>query len=275
MEKNPIILETAIQDDKVMQDFELESLSMGADHSLKVKAAPIESDYSSKGCVNLSSSIAVSRIIVGARTSPLSRAQFEEVQNELFQNNIKVMLSPIFVSSTGDLDQKTSLRILEKTNFFTKEIDEMLLSKKCRIAIHSAKDLPEPIPKGLSIIAITKGVDSSDSLVMQEGYTLENLPLHAVVATSSERREQVVKALRPDLRFIDLRGTIDQRLAKLKTGEADAVIIAEAAIIRLKLTHLNRFRLPGTTTPLQGQLAIMARSDDIEMCRLFSPLDSR
>lgn len=215
------------------------------------------------------------QITVGARSSPLSRVQFEEVQNELILKNIKVILNPTFVTSTGDNDLKTSLRTLDKTDFFTKEIDEMLLSKKCRIAIHSAKDLPDPLPNGLSIVAITHGVDSADVLVMREKDTLQSLPSEAIVATSSDRREQVVRSLRSDLKFVDIRGTIGQRLAKLDSGEVDAVVIAEAALIRLKLTHLNRLRLPGDTTSLQGQLAIMARADDIEMRQLFAPLDSR
>ena len=117
----------------------------------------------------------------------------------------------------------------------------MLLKGECRLAIHSAKDLPDPLPKGLCLAALTKGVDSSDSLVFREG---EKLPPNGVVATSSERREECVRLLYPDARFVDLRGNIQQRLSLLIQGRVDGVVVAEAALIRLGLTHLNRIKLP-------------------------------
>lgn len=209
-------------------------------------------------------------IEVGARSSPLSRRQVEEVFEAL-----KIPYKAHFLESTGDLDQKTSLRTLDKTDFFTREIDQMVLKGECRVGVHSAKDLPEPIPLGLKIIAITQGIDPSDSLVLREFDTLASLKTGSVIATSSVRREEAVRLLRADLSFKDLRGTIHKRLELLETGEADGVVVAEAALLRLNLAHLNRVRLPGPTTPLQGQLAIVAKEDDQEMAQLFSPLDSR
>jgi hydroxymethylbilane synthase len=164
---------------------------------------------------------------------------------------------------------------LEKTNFFTKEVDELVLSGQCQIGIHSAKDLPDPLPNGLSLICLTKGVDPADVLVLREGETLLTLPLGAKIATSSKRREDEVFKMRPDLIFCDLRGPIQERLTVLNDGRADGVVVAEAALIRLGLTHLNRIRLPGTTVPGQGQLAILAKSDDTEMAHLFSCMDVR
>src|SRR5690348_13038820 len=100
------------------------------------------------------------KISVAARGSPLSKVQCEEILKEIreFQPNIEFSLS--YIDTVGDKDRQTSLRALEKTNFFTKEIDEHLLSGKSRIAIHSAKDLPDPLATGLIMIALTKGVDS-------------------------------------------------------------------------------------------------------------------
>lgn len=217
----------------------------------------------------------MTEIIVGARASRLSQAQTQEVLKELKLHNPSVLFKPLFIESYGDKDLNRSLRTLEKTDFFTREIDELLVTGACRIAIHSAKDLPEPIPQGLKIIALTIGVDPSDSLVFRENETLHSLPPGAIVATSSIRREEAVRKLRHDLQFIDLRGTIEQRLLKLETGEADAVVVAEAALIRLGLTHLNRIKLPGPAVPYQGQLAVMARENDIEMQALFRCLDTR
>lgn len=212
---------------------------------------------------------------VGARSSPLSQAQTKEVLKALQKVNPDVQFEMTYIKTIGDIDQATSLRTLNKTDFFTKEIDEALLKGQCRIGIHSAKDLPDPLSKGLELICLTKGVNSADALVMREGESLSSLKPGAVVATSSVRREEAAKMLRADLTFIDLRGTIGQRLTKLESGEADGVIVAEAALIRLGLTHLNRVYLPGETTPGQGQLAIVAREGDQEMKKLFSPLDVR
>lgn len=214
-------------------------------------------------------------IIVGARSSPLSKVQVAEVLHELQKHYPSISFDPIFVLSTGDIDQTTSLRAMDKTDFFTKEIDHMLLSGKCRIAIHSAKDLPDPIPEGLELVALTHGVDNADVIVLHPHETLETLRPGAIIATSSERREDAARQLRQDLRFIDLRGTVAQRLTKLDAGEADGVIVAEAALIRLGLTHLNRVRLPGPTAPLQGKLAVLARKNDVEMKSLFALIDSR
>jgi hydroxymethylbilane synthase len=211
-------------------------------------------------------------IPIGARTSSLSRAQVQEILTGLRSFHPNVSFEEHYFSSTGDLDQTTSLRVLDKTDFFTKEIDEAVLSGQCRLGIHSAKDLPSPLPKGIVLICLTKGVDTADVLVLREGETLCSLPSAACIATSSLRREETVKQLRQDLSFCDLRGTIEKRLSKLATGEADGVVVAEAALIRLGLTHLNRIRLPGTTTEGQGRLAVLAREGDKEMEELFSCL---
>lgn len=210
------------------------------------------------------------KLQVGARSSPLSRVQVAEVKSALTAVHPHIDFSMSWVETTGDLDKQTSLRTLEKTNFFTKELDALLLSGAIQVAIHSAKDLPEPLPAGLELIALTKGIDPRDALVLQEGMCWESLPKGARVATSSLRREEIVRQMRADLTFLDLRGTIEERLAKLDRGEADAVVIAEAALIRLGLTHRNRLFLPGETAPLQGKLALVARADDKAMQELFA-----
>lgn len=186
-----------------------------------------------------------------------------------------VEFDTIFVETHGDLDQKTSLRTLNKTDFFTREIDQMLLEGRCGIGIHSGKDLPEPLPQGLVIAAMTKGVESSDALVLRQGESLETLPKGALIATSSARREERVAELRNNLSFKDLRGTIEKRLSLLQTGEADGIVVAEAALIRLKLTHLNRIKLPGDTVQYQGRLAVVVRENDREMRELFAHIDGK
>lgn len=187
-------------------------------------------------------------MLIGARSSPLSRAQVEEIKQE-FGIDFEV----VWVETMGDRDKTTSLRSLEKTDFFTRELDQMVLSGQIDAAIHAAKDLPDPLPEGLKIFALTQGVDPRDSLVIKKE------PIR-LVATSSQRREEAVRALFPDCQFVDVRGTIEERLQK----EVDGVVVAEAALIRLKLTHLPRLFLPGPTAPLQGKLAIVCRMEKNE-----------
>ena len=212
---------------------------------------------------------------VGARSSPLSQAQVTEVLLELQKHHSHIDFFPDFMESDGDLDQTTSLRDLGKTDFFTRSLDYAQVAGRFRISIHSAKDLAEQLHPELTIIALTQGVDSRDALVLPEGETLDSLPVGAVIACSSERREEVVRSLRADLQFMDIRGSVDFRLAQLENGRIDGLVVAEAALLRLELPHLNRIMLPGKTTPLQGQLAIIARKDDEEMARLFTCLDTR
>lgn len=208
--------------------------------------------------------------LVGARSSPLSRAQVGEVQHELLQHHPHIQFHLIGVITRGDQDKTTSLRLLDKTDFFTREVDQRQLNGEFRIAIHSAKDLPDPLPPGLQLIALTQGVDPSDALV----YNQDPLPETAVIGTSSLRREERLLALNPHFRCVDIRGTIEERLALLDTGTVDGVVMAEAALIRLGLTHRKRIYLPGETAPLQGKLAIVALETDQEMKELFRCLDT-
>jgi hydroxymethylbilane synthase len=216
-----------------------------------------------------------SSVKVAARDSLLSRAQVQEVYAEITQHYPHIVFDPIWVQTFGDRELSTSLRTLDKTDFFTREIDELQLSYACRISVHSAKDLPDPLPAGLRLSALTRGVDSGDTLVLRENETLETLPLHARVGTSSQRRESAVLALRPDLRCVDIRGPIDQRLAQLDCRQLDGLVVAEAALIRLGWTHRNRLRLPGETALWQGRLAVLAREEDEQMQQLFACIDTR
>lgn len=193
----------------------------------------------------------------------MSRAQVQEFLEEY--RFLPIVFEPVWVETTGDLDRTTSLRSLGKTDFFTRELDQLLLSGSIRLAIHSAKDLPDPMPQGLVLAALTKGLDPRDSLVF-----FSPLPSSPRIATSSQRREEAVRCIYPDATFVDVRGTIHERLDWIKEGRADGVVIAEAALIRLQLTDLPRIFLPGESAPGQGKLAIVVREEDSEMRLLFS-----
>ncbi|MBS0622688.1 MAG: uroporphyrinogen-III synthase [Verrucomicrobia bacterium] len=210
------------------------------------------------------------KVRVGCRPSPLSLSQFHELQQL-----VDFPLEAVPTATTGCLDRSISLRSLDKTDFFTREIDQLLLEKEVRLALHSAKDLPDPLPQGLVLAALTKGLDPADALVFRPYEDLATLPQGSIVATSSQRREEAVSKLRSDFRFVDVRGNVNERLQLLYAGKIDALVVAEAALIRLGLTDLSRIRLPGETAPLQGQLAVIARSDDVEMQLRLAHLDSR
>lgn len=212
---------------------------------------------------------------VAARSSPLSKAQVQEVLQALQKYDSHLKFEVTWVKTTGDCDKKTSLRLLEKTDFFTKQIDELLLSCQVDLAIHSAKDLPEPLNAGLIVAAITAGIDPSDALVFRQGESLQSLPLQAKVGTSSARRDLMVYGVRSDLQCVDIRGTIEERLALLDEKIVDAVVIAEAALIRLNLTCRNRMLLPQQTLPMQGKLACVCRKADKEMRSLCGLIDAR
>ena len=214
------------------------------------------------------------RVVVGGRGSNLSIKQIEEVLEALRSWVPEIEFEPVLSATTGDRDLKASLHSMEKTNFFTKEIDQMQLEGRCRIAIHSAKDLPDPLPKGLKLVALTRGKDSSDVLVMREGEGIETLKKGGRVGSSSARRDRAIGRLRPDLHCVEVRGTVEERLKGVFSGEIEALAVAKAALIRLGLTHLNSIPLRGETPPMQGKLAVIAREGDVEMERLFFPLDT-
>ncbi|HEX2579129.1 MAG TPA: hydroxymethylbilane synthase [Rhabdochlamydiaceae bacterium] len=203
-------------------------------------------------------------ITVSARGSKLSQAQVWEVHRELLKHHPHIQFQPTWITTRGDKDKKTSLRALDKTDFFTREVDQMQLQGHFRISIHSAKDLPEPLAPGLKIVALTQGVDPSDVLVYNH-----QLPQNALIATSSHRREQNLRAWREGFRFTDIRGTIEERLTILDSGQIDGVVMAEAALIRLGLIHRRRMPIPGETAPLQGRLAVIALESDHAMEQLF------
>lgn len=198
---------------------------------------------------------------VGARGSPLSRAQVAEVLQEIRYFAPEITFDPLWIQTAGDKDLVTPLEGLGKTDFFTKEIDEGLLRGDFRLAIHSAKDLPETLPHGLAIAAITAGQDPRDTIV---GTIFPG----AKVGVSSERRSQKVRELGGIP--VAIRGTIGERLAL----PLDAVIVPEAALQRLGLL-VKRQIVDWEVAPWQGRLAVVVREDDNEMLHLFGALDTR
>lgn len=213
-------------------------------------------------------------ILMGVRPSPLAIKQAEEIQNLLPFMRFKTVL----IETRGDKDKQTPFSAVEGSDFFTREIEKALLDGDIDAAVHSAKDLEEKIPPGLAIAAITVSISSYECLVSRGNKKLDQLPAGARVGTSSSKRKARLLSYRPDLEVSDIRGTIEERLGQLDQGRFDAVIMAQAALVRLGLkARIAQIISPEIIEPhpLQGSLAVQVRARDAWLIRLFSAIDTR
>ncbi len=213
---------------------------------------------------------------IGTRPSQLALKQTEEILVKLKSLYTELSIDIIKIHTTGDKDKNTPISEIEGSDFFTREIDEAILNGDIDFAVHSAKDLPDVIPEGLTIAAITKSIDPYDALVSKENKTIENLRIGAKVGASSLRRKVQLKKYREDFRIVDIRGDIEERLERLERDNLDAIIVAACALIRLGLQHRIIQRIDFKILkphPLQGSLAIVAREDDKELINLLKALD--
>jgi len=181
----------------------------------------------------------------------------------------------IGIQTSGDIDRTTSIDKVEGTDFFTKEIEQALFRGDIDIAVHSAKDLPDNLPTGLSIAAITEGLSSADCLISHNNKNFSELESGTRIGTSSRRRKEEVMRLRSDFRIVDVRGTIGERIALIDKGVIDALIVAEAALIRLGVTHLITEIQSFESSFLQGKLAIEIRENNLRYSGIFSEVDNR
>lgn len=218
----------------------------------------------------LSKKHSISQLKIAIRGSPLSQQQYKEISSQL-----NIECTPLLINTYGDLDRKTSLKQLGKTDFFTREVDQAVLNGQANLSIHSAKDLPEVIPDDLDIIAVTQSISDKDCLLLKEGLTPRMLTEKHLIATSSHQREERVKQLNPYVSFKDLRGTIHERIEQMTKGFCDGIVVAQAALMRLDICYPNSYILNGPSTPHQGQLAILAKREVKDLLALFAHLDVR
>ncbi|MCM8778913.1 MAG: hydroxymethylbilane synthase [Candidatus Omnitrophica bacterium] len=215
---------------------------------------------------------------IGTRRSPLALKQVEEIVNSLRRFYPEFLYEVIGIDTYGDKDKVTPISEIEGTDFFTKEIEEALLKEEIDFAVHSAKDLPDVIPNGLTIAAITKSIDPYDALVSKNNLKLNKLPQGAKIGASSLRRKVELKRYRPDFQIVDIRGNIEERLEKLDKDNLDALIVAACALMRLGLENRIAQRIPFailTPHPLQGSLAIEVRKDNRDLINFLKVLDGR
>lgn len=179
------------------------------------------------------------------------------------------------LKSLGDKNKHISLMDNIAGDFFTRELDEAVLKGKADVAIHSAKDLPYPLPRGLELFCLTMAKDKTDSLVSRNKMKLSELPSGARIGTSSKNRKDELLKLRADLTVVSIRGTIEERIAQVENGDIDALIVATCALRRLGLEELITEVLPFRTHPLQGNLAVVGKKESKELKLLFSEHDLR
>ena len=191
-----------------------------------------------------------------ARGSRLSRLQVEEV----FKNFPELAYEIKYLESYGDKNQQISLLNGEApADIFTRELDDAIRQGDADIAIHSAKDLPYPLPEDIEVIALFPAFDTTDSLVSRDHKKLTELPAGSIIGTSSPLRKKGLNELRPDLTIKGIRGCIEERVQQVKDGKYDAAIVATCALKRLGMEDEIAEVLPFPTHPLQGFLAITAK----------------
>lgn len=219
-------------------------------------------------------------LIIGSRGSKLALWQAEQARERLIRLHSRIDIQIEIIRTTGDVKTEP-LSVIGGKGVFTKELEDALLDGRIDIAVHSLKDLPTTIPEGLSVSAICEREDPRDALVLRSDLrvansSLLNLPGHAVVGTSSQRRLAQLKALRGDVVVKDLRGNVDTRIRKLDEGQYDAVILASAGLLRLGLQNRISARISvSEMLPAvgQGAIAIETRSDNEFAFETTSRLD--
>ena len=213
------------------------------------------------------------RLRLGSRRSRLAMWQATYVSQRLESHGYPVEIVPIITE--GDTTSG-SLKQAGGQGLFTKAIQTALLEGRIDLAVHSLKDLAtRPIP-GLGLAAVPARAPHGDVLVCRESWTLDTLPQAARVGTGSPRRAAQLRHWRPDLEIVDLRGNVETRLKKLETENLDAVVLAEAGLVRLELADRITCRLPADQVlPAAGQgaLGIETRCDDQRVCEAVRRLD--
>ena len=220
------------------------------------------------------------KIVIGSRGSDLALWQANHVKRQLEELGNEVVINVI--KTQGDKIQYLSFDKLEGKGFFTKEIEEALLSKEVDLAVHSHKDLETNPPAGLTIACVSERENPADILLINKDKvdTTQkwNLVAEATVGTSSARRKSQLKHFRSDIDIIDLRGNVPTRIEKLRTGGYDAIVLAKAGVDRLEL-DLSDFHVEVLNpnefvpAPAQGVLGLQIREGDQEMFDILQKMN--
>ncbi len=205
-------------------------------------------------------------IKIASRNSALALWQTYHIRDLLEARGHSVEI--ITMKTKGDVILDTPLAKIGGKGLFTKELENAMLDGRADIAVHSLKDVPTTFPDGLKLACVCSREDINDAMLSMNFKSFDELPNGARVGTTSLRRRMQLLALRPDLEIISLRGNVNSRIAKLKDGEFDAIILAMAGINRLELhKEVNYVSVLNTIAAMgQGALGIEAvdRADILE-----------
>jgi hydroxymethylbilane synthase len=214
-----------------------------------------------------------STVRLATRGSELARLQTSLVAALLEASSPGLACEVVVVSTKGDRLAAEPLDRIGGQGVFVKEIETAVLEGRADVAVHSAKDLPGGLEPGLVLAAVPQRADPRDALV---GQRFDELPPGATVATGSARRRAQLANLRPDLRFIELRGNMRTRVAKAHEAGVDASIVARCALERLGwLDEVAEVLTPSVMLPQvgQGSLALECRADDEDVAALLAAID--
>ena len=215
-------------------------------------------------------------IRIATRQSALALWQARHVEARLRATHPGLAVELIPLSTRGDLILDRPLAEIGGKGLFLKELEVAMLDGRADIAVHSLKDVPMELDAEFALGAVLERADAADAFVSNQFERIDQLPQRARVGTSSLRRQAQLRALRPDLIVLDLRGNVGTRLNKLDAGDYDAIILACAGLDRLGEASRIRSRLePPKWLPAaaQGAIAIEYRAGDARVAALLAPLD--
>jgi len=182
----------------------------------------------------------------------------------------------IIIKTKGDKILDVALSKIGDKGLFTREIENELLAGNIDLAVHSLKDLPSILASGLILGGILKRENPQDVLISHKGYTISSLPQGARVGTSSLRRIAQLKALRPDLNMVDLRGNVETRIRKMADEDLDGIVLAYAGVKRLGFgKEISEMITPDMVLPAvgQGAVAVEIRANDFNTAEIVSAVN--
>jgi hydroxymethylbilane synthase len=219
--------------------------------------------------------MALDLIRIATRRSPLALWQAEFVRDALMARNPDLRVELVAITTRGDKILDTPLAKIGGKALFVKELETAMLSGEADIAVHSMKDVPMEFPPGLFLPVICEREDPRDAFVSNRYSNIDALPQGARVGTASLRRQCQLLSLRPDLQVGTLRGNVGTRLGKLDSGEFDAIVLAAAGLLRLKLNErIAQFIPAEMSLPSggQGAVGIECREDAAELIAMLNAM---
>ncbi len=215
-------------------------------------------------------------ITIGTRGSKLALWQANFIKSEIERLFPDIDVELKIIKTTGDQITDRPLAMVGGKGLFVKEIENDLLNNQIDLAVHSMKDMPGQLPEGLVIGAIPERENPFDVLIAKESCLLADYKKDSIIGTSSLRRASQIKHVKPDVIVKSIRGNLDTRIKKLKSGEYDAIVLAAAGLKRLgQADEITEYLDEDVMLPAvgQGALCIETRQNDDNIAPIMEKLD--